>query len=85
MTKLLMYRCASLSECTTAAARHSMPRVDNLQMLKLRRGRKRKLLPGKRADKATAEALHGTLNSDALPLRTLATPMATRKGRAQRY
>ena len=48
------------------------------------RGRKRKLLPGKRADKATAEALYGELDSDALPLKTLATPVAMRMRRRHR-
>lgn len=49
-----------------------------------RRARKRKLLPGKRADKCTAEALYGALDSDALPLKTLATPVAMRVHRRQR-
>ena len=48
------------------------------------RARKRKLLPGKCADKCTAEALCGALDSDALPLKTLATPMAMRVRRRQR-
>lgn len=48
------------------------------------RGRKRKLLPGKRADKATAEALFGALDLDALPLKTMATPVAMRVRRRHR-
>jgi len=46
--------------------------------------RKRKLLPGKQADKTTAEALYGTLDPDAMPLRMLATPIARRTRHAQR-
>jgi len=46
--------------------------------------RKRKLLPGKQADKTTAEALYGMLDPDAMPLRMLATPIARRTRHAQR-
>ena len=47
------------------------------------RSRKRKLLPGKQADEATAEALCGELDPEALPLRALATPIAMRTRRAR--
>ena len=47
------------------------------------RAGKRRLLPGKCADKCTAEALYGALDSDALPLKTLATPVAIRARRRQ--
>ena len=71
-------------------ARHSLGAlqapddVHNQEIIVTCRARKRKLLPGKSADSATAEALYGTLDSDAMPLKTLATPVAMRVRRRLR-